>query len=223
MKILRIVFPLTLLLCLAAASVEAEIYRYSNGKGDTIFTDRKLSKPGYRLVWRSGAGKLASYRSPWKKSRRSKSKSKPTWANRKHFDPLIKKAAKKSGLSPELLHAVIQAESSYNPKAKSSAGAMGLMQLMPGTAGRFGVSNAWDPVQNLEGGATYLRLLLDMFNNNLQLALAAYNAGENAVKKYGNKIPPYPETQNYVRKVISYYREERKQGKRRLKGKWLAG
>jgi soluble lytic murein transglycosylase-like protein len=124
---------------------------------------------------------------------------------------LIRKVAKKAKLSPELLHAVIQAESSYNPKAKSSAGAVGLMQLMPGTASRYGVTNIWDPSQNLEGGARYLRDLLDMFKNNLRLALAAYNAGENAVKKYGNRIPPYPETQKYVRKVLDFYLTERKQ------------
>lgn len=214
--------PLILLLCVTATSSHAEIFRYANKKGDTVFTDRLLKKPGYRLVWRSGAGKFASYTNPWK-ARGSKKGSKQKWAKKKQFDPLIKKVAKKSKLSPELLHAVIQAESSYNPKAKSSAGAMGLMQLMPGTASRFGVSNAWDPVQNLEGGAQYLRELLDMFKNNLRLALAAYNAGENAVKKYGNRIPPYPETQDYVRKVIDFYMEERKQRRQRNKSALLTG
>ena len=135
------------------------------------------------------------------------------WEHKKQYVPMIKRVAKKAKLSPELLHAVVQAESAYNPKAKSSAGAMGLMQLMPGTASRYGVANAWDPSQNLEGGARYLRDLLDMFKNNLRLALAAYNAGENAVIKYGNRIPPYPETQKYVRKVIDFYLTERKQQK----------
>lgn len=214
--------PLAFLLCLTATSSQAEIYRYTNGKGETLFTDRALKKPGYRLVWRSGSGKLASYSSPWK-SRGSKRRARPRWANKKHFDPLVTKVAKKAKLSPELLHAVIKAESSYNPKAKSSAGAMGLMQLMPGTASRFGVSNVWDPAQNLEGGAKYLRELLDMFKNNLRLALAAYNAGENAVKKYGNRIPPYPETQDYVRKVIDFYREERKQRSQNRKRELLTG
>jgi soluble lytic murein transglycosylase-like protein len=222
MKMLWTVIPLTLLLCLTTASSHAEIFRYTNDKGDTVFTDRLVSKPGYRLVWRSGLGGFASYTNPWK-SRSTKRAAKPKWAKKKQFDPLIKRVAKKSKLSPELLHAVIQAESSYNPKAKSSAGAMGLMQLMPGTASRFGVSNAWDPVQNLEGGAKYLRELLDMFKNNLRLALAAYNAGENAVKKYGNRIPPYPETQDYVRKVIDFYMEERKQQRQRKKRELLTG
>ena len=84
---------------------------------------------------------------------------------------------------------------------------------MPGTAERYGVGNAWDPAQNLAGGARYLRDLLDMFENNLRLALAAYNAGEGAVKKYGNRIPPYPETRDYVQKVVEFYLDERKQGR----------
>jgi soluble lytic murein transglycosylase-like protein len=108
---------------------------------------------------------------------------------------------------------VVQAESAYNSKAVSTAGAMGLMQLMPATAERYGVADVWDPRQNLNGGARYLRDLLDMFKNNLKLALAAYNAGESAVMKYGNRIPPYPETQNYVRKVIDFYLIERRKKK----------
>ncbi|MCB1903858.1 MAG: lytic transglycosylase domain-containing protein, partial [Gammaproteobacteria bacterium] len=87
----------------------------------------------------------------------------------------------------------------------SKKGARGLMQLMPGTADRYGVNDSWDPEQNLDGGARYLRDLLDMFDQDLKLAVAAYNAGENAVKKYGNKIPPYPETVQYVRKVVTFY------------------
>ncbi len=208
---------ITALLCSAAASVHGEIFRYTTGKGDTHFTDRPLKGKGYRLIWRSGAGgssgagKIGSHK-PRSKSRSGKSR-KHRWRHKKQYAPMIKKVAKKVKLSPELLHAVVQAESAYNPKAKSSAGAMGLMQLMPGTASRYGVANAWDPSQNLEGGARYLRDLLDMFKNNIRLALAAYNAGENAVKKYGNRIPPYPETQNYVRKVIDFYLTERKQRK----------
>jgi len=194
--------------CLVVSSAQAEIYRYTNSSGDTVFTDRPMKGSGYRLVWRSGSG-------PFKPSSSSgirvhSSGKKHHWKHKKFYSPMIRRVAKKAKLSPELLHAVIQAESSYNPKAKSSAGAAGLMQLMPGTASRYGVTNIWDPSQNLEGGARYLRDLLDMFKNNLRLALAAYNAGENAVKKYGNKIPPYPETQKYVRKVIDFYLSERK-------------
>ena len=108
-------------------------------------------------------------------------------------------------LRPALIHAVVRAESAYRSDALSSKGAMGLMQLMPATAKRYGVNDRSDPAQNLRGGSEYLRDLLVMFENDLQLALAAYNAGENAVIRYGRQIPPYPETQNYVRKVIGFY------------------
>ena len=106
-------------------------------------------------------------------------------------------------LEPALLHAVISAESAYNPQARSPKGARGLMQLMPDTARRFGVSDPDDPTENLHGGARYLRWLLDSFTD-LRLALAAYNAGEGAVQRYGNAIPPYPETRTYVRRVIEF-------------------
>ncbi|MEE9552534.1 MAG: lytic transglycosylase domain-containing protein, partial [Gammaproteobacteria bacterium] len=107
-------------------------------------------------------------------------------------------------------HAVITAESAYDPRAVSRAGAVGLMQLMPATAKRYGVKNRLNPRENIYGGTRYLRDLLIMFDNNLLLALAAYNAGENAVKNHGNRIPPYKETQTYVRKVINYYKKYRK-------------
>lgn len=211
MKIRWFVLLVSALLCSVAASVQGEIYRYTNASGDTLFTDRPMKGTGYRLVWRSSTDKIKNHGGTSK--RHSGRPGKHHWEYKKQYAPMIKRVARKVKLSPELLHAVVQAESAYNPKARSSAGAMGLMQLMPGTASRYGVANAWDPSQNLEGGARYLRDLLDMFKNNLRLALAAYNAGENAVKKYGNRIPPYPETQNYVRKVIDFYLAERRQRK----------
>ena len=106
------------------------------------------------------------------------------------------------------MHAVISAESAYNPWAVSPKGAMGLMQLMPGTAERFGVSNPYDPIANMHGGARYLRWLLDRFNDH-RLAIAGYNAGEGAVQKYGNQIPPYQETQTYVVRVLNFYQQYR--------------
>ena len=112
-------------------------------------------------------------------------------------------------MDPALIHAVIAVESGYNPSARSSAGAVGLMQLMPGTAKRYGVKNRLDPAQNIHGGARYLRDLQVMFDNNLQLVLAAYNAGEEAVRKYGRRIPPYRETAAYVPKVMQLYRKYR--------------
>lgn len=124
--------------------------------------------------------------------------------HRQRLTPDINRIAAQHRLDPALLHAVITAESAYNPWAVSPKGAMGLMQLMPGTAARFGVRDAYDPVANMQGGARYLRWLLDTFNDT-RLAVAAYNAGEGAVQRYGNRIPPYRETQNYVVKVLDYY------------------
>lgn len=129
----------------------------------------------------------------------------------------IEQSALNHQLDSELIHAVMHVESAYKVKAKSHKGAQGLMQLMPATANRLGVKNSYDPAQNIEGGAKYLRELLTLFNNDITLTIAAYNAGENAVIRYGNKIPPYKETQAYVPKVLSIYkallkqREQRKQ------------
>lgn len=125
--------------------------------------------------------------------------------NKSRYTNLIADAASRNQVDEKLVHAVIQAESAYNPSAVSRAGAVGLMQLMPDTARRFGVYNRNDPAQNVNGGTRYLRELLDMFND-VRLAVAAYNAGEGAVMKYNYSIPPYPETQNYVRQVLALYR-----------------
>jgi soluble lytic murein transglycosylase-like protein len=121
------------------------------------------------------------------------------------YRELIADIAKQSDIDPRLLHAVITVESGYDAEAVSAKGAIGLMQLMPGTARRYGVRNSHDPAQNLLGGASYLRDLLKMFNNDLGLALAAYNAGENSVIRFGNRIPPYRETTAYVPKVMGIY------------------
>lgn len=121
------------------------------------------------------------------------------------FDLFIKKLAEKHNLDPLLVKAVIKVESDFEVAALSRKGAQGLMQLMPQTARHLGVKDVWDPHHNIEGGIKYLRKMFDKFNNNLSLALAAYNAGPNKVKRYGG-VPPYPETQRFVRKVISYYR-----------------
>jgi soluble lytic murein transglycosylase-like protein len=121
---------------------------------------------------------------------------------------LVEQTARNHEMDPLLVHSVIQAESSYNPFAVSPKGAQGLMQLMPSTARRFGVSNSFNAAQNVEGGVRYLRHLLDLFHDE-KLAVAAYNAGEEAVIRYGG-IPPYPETQNYVRTVSGKYASARK-------------
>lgn len=119
----------------------------------------------------------------------------------------IEAAASANNIDPALLRAVISVESGYNPSAVSPAGAVGLMQLMPNTAKRYRVKNPRDPGQNIHGGAKYLRDLLNRFNNDLHLVLAAYNAGEEAVIKYGNRIPPFRETLAYVPRVMKFYRQ----------------
>src|SRR5687767_7579500 len=126
-------------------------------------------------------------------------------AQRNRFASLIAETAREHKLSPALLHAVITVESGYDPAARSRKGAVGLMQLMPGTAKRYAVTDIWDPRQNLSGGARYLSDLLAMFSNDLSLALAAYNAGEGAVLQYGKRIPPYAETRQYVPRVLQHY------------------
>ena len=126
-------------------------------------------------------------------------------ADRKYYTPLISSVAREQRLDPALLHAVITVESGYNPRARSPKGAIGLMQLMPETAKRYEVADIWDPLDNVRGGARYLRDLLATFDNNLSLALAAYNAGEAAVSQYGNKIPPFAETVAYVPRVLQQY------------------
>jgi soluble lytic murein transglycosylase-like protein len=118
---------------------------------------------------------------------------------------VIDEVSRIHGLERALLHAVVAVESRYNPNAVSRKGAAGLMQLMPHTARRYGVADSFDPRQNLDGGARYLKDLLRRFDNDLRLALAAYNAGEHAVARHGNRIPPYRETLRYVPRVLDFY------------------
>jgi soluble lytic murein transglycosylase-like protein len=132
-----------------------------------------------------------------------------TWLARQHdrrtkYDPIIERHAARHGVDPTLVRAVIQVESGFDPTSVSHKGARGLMQLMPATARRFGVKSIHDPDQNIAGGVEYLSLLLRMFNGDLHRALAAYNAGENAVIRYGG-IPPYSETREYVRRALTVY------------------
>ncbi|HKO95474.1 MAG TPA: lytic transglycosylase domain-containing protein [Pyrinomonadaceae bacterium] len=122
-----------------------------------------------------------------------------------NVDSLIIESGRRNSVDPLLLYAIMHQESTFKARALSNKGASGLMQLMPGTAARFGVKNIWDPKQNIEGGTRYMRFLLDKFEGNVQLALAGYNAGEGAVMKYGYNIPPYNETREYVRRISKRY------------------
>ena len=125
-------------------------------------------------------------------------------AQSSNIDELIDVASEKYGIDSDFIKAIIKQESGFNARATSKKGAMGLMQLMPKTAASLGVVDAYDPSQNIEGGVKYLKGLLEKYDNNQELALAAYNAGSGAVKKYGG-IPPYKETQNYVKAIMNTY------------------
>lgn len=189
-----------------------DVYKYVDADGKIYFTDAPLQGSGFRLEWKRASKKVIkenSKRLIATGRRKYAVPPKKLSVRRNRYASLIESTARRYNLHPELLHAVIRAESAYNPSAVSSAGAIGLMQLMPATATRYNVSDIYDPVQNVRGGAQYLRFLLDMFEHDLRLALAGYNAGENAVVKYGNRIPPYPETQKYVRKVMQFLWAER--------------
>lgn len=180
----------------------ATIYKYTDNEGRIYFSDKPL-RGNYRLLQRFGL-------TDKKKSRfKARIDLASTDENRQKYTPMIDSIAEISLIRPELLHAVIQAESSYDPNALSRAGAVGLMQLMPATAKNYGVENRNNPMQNLRGGASYLKDLLIRFKYDIRLALAAYNAGENAVIRAGNKIPDYRETQNYVKKVMRFYLENK--------------
>ncbi|HZS44930.1 MAG TPA: lytic transglycosylase domain-containing protein [Blastocatellia bacterium] len=126
-------------------------------------------------------------------------------SGRADLDKIIDNASQETGVDPKLIYSVMRQESGFHNGAVSPKGARGLMQLIPSTAERFGVKNIFDPKENIRGGAKYLRFLLDTFNGDVELALAGYNAGEGAVIRYGYKIPPYSETQNYVRNIVSRY------------------
>lgn len=125
---------------------------------------------------------------------------------RTEIDGIIKKYAQENNIDESLVKAVVKAESGFNPQAKSPVGAQGLMQLMPNTARGLGVNNPFDPEQNIAGGTKYLKGLLDRFDGRVDFALAAYNAGPGAVKKYGG-VPPYNETKNYVKRVLDYQKQ----------------
>lgn len=186
-----------LLLCLGLLSgspaAQADIYGFIDERGVRNYSDLP-SDPRARLLWRDQNGPKAIAIPDTAGLLRSL----PA-----HLLPEIEAAAAEHAIDPLLLKAVVAVESHANPKARSPKGAMGLTQLMPATAARYGVRNAYDVRQNLAGGARYLRDLLKLFNNDVSLALAAYNAGENAVIRHGHRIPPYAETKRYVPTVLA--------------------
>lgn len=168
----------------------ADFYSYVDEKGVHHYTNIPPTDKKYKLKWRT---KKASV------------KPNGIYNYPKSYEEEILRAAKQHDVDPDLVKAVIKVESNFNSSAISRKGAMGIMQLMPDTAEGYSVDNPFNPKENIDGGTKYLKKLIEMFGGDLKLALAAYNAGENAVIKYGFRIPPYNETIDYVEKVLMHY------------------
>ena len=180
------------------------IYQFKDTNGTTLLTNRKKAEYNHLKVVKATYypdSNIHSY-SNWGASEASVL---PSYSRNKNaFDQLIRQAAQQHGVSEGLVKAIMHTESGFNINARSPVGAQGLMQLMPATARRFNVSNAYDPQQNIFGGVKYLSWLLKRFNGDTRLAIAAYNAGEGNVDKYGD-VPPFRETRDYVKRVTSRY------------------
>jgi soluble lytic murein transglycosylase-like protein len=186
-RTLALVFATALL---TPMSAQAQIYAWRDVNGTLVLSDRKLS---------DGALTYAVPDAP-----AIRATTPPAGATyRDKFEPLVQEHARRHALRPDLVRAVIQVESGFNPQARSPRGAMGLMQLMPKTAAELGVRNPYDPAENIRGGCMYLRRLMDRYSGNEELALAAYNAGADAVDRHGKTVPPYRETRDYVKRVAA--------------------
>src|SRR4051812_2258180 len=183
-----------------ASSAMADIYSFKDEKGIVHFTNIKGLDNRYRLVRKEDGSPILPASSATMRVFM------PSQADIDRYSHIIKTAAKAYGVDESLVHAVISAESAYDRYAVSRTGAMGLMQLMPDTARRYGVQNIMDPAENIHGGVRYLADLMQMFKGRVDLVVAAYNAGENAVIRAGHKIPNYAETRHYVPKVLGFYK-----------------
>ena len=199
------------LLALASTPARADIYGFVDENGNAHFSDRKMDAR-YKLYMKTRPP------APAASSEAPSSPATPTAAvavqapkARARYADLVARVAREQQVDPALLHAVITVESGYNPNARSPKGATGLMQLMPDTAKQYGVTDLVNPLENLRAGAMHLRGLLATFDNNLRLVLAAYNAGEGAVARSGNRIPPFAETRAYVPRVLRHYESYRAQ------------
>lgn len=182
--------PIALALLLASAlPASAQLYSWRDAEGMLVVSDRP----------RTDGGNMKTFEVPRARTVRTTRPS-ALPARAAAFDEVIEEQAAEQGLPPDLVRAVIQAESGFNPNAVSVKGAMGLMQLMPATATELGVTNPFHPEQNIRAGVAYLRQLLDRYDSDVSLALAAYNAGPGAVERYSG-IPPYRETRDYVKKI----------------------
>jgi soluble lytic murein transglycosylase-like protein len=193
--VLKPAFLIATLLWASAVAAHSKIYTYVDADGQRHYTDVPDSNR-YRLLVLSPQDRTASG------DRYDSS----LLAKAGRYDSIIEKAALSASVEPNLLRAVIVVESGFNSRAVSKRGAVGLMQLMPATATRFGVSNPYDPRENVHAGARYLKFLINRFGQDVRLALAAYNAGEDAVERNGGRIPPFTETMAYVPRVLKIYR-----------------
>lgn len=177
----------------APPTIAADIYRCVDGDGIVHFTNAPTRDCFVRvIVVRPEPAATPAARTPVT----------PALAK---YEPLITEAAARHEIEPALIKAVIRAESNFDPRAVSRKGARGLMQLMPETARQYGLADAFEPRANIEAGVRHLKMLLDRYAGDLRLALAAYNAGEQAVERYGRRVPPFPETQGYVRAVLRHH------------------
>jgi soluble lytic murein transglycosylase-like protein len=192
---LRLTFFTAMLLGASSAAANPKIYTYLDAQGLRHYTDVPDNNR-YRLLVLSPHDRTAS----------GDRYDFLLLAKATQYDSIIEQAAISAALEPNLLRAVIVVESGFNSRAVSKRGAVGLMQLMPATASRYGVSNPYDARQNVHGGARYLKFLIDHFGHDVRLALAAYNAGEDAVERNGGQIPPFSETMAYVPRVLKIYK-----------------
>jgi soluble lytic murein transglycosylase-like protein len=172
-----------------AAPAAAQIYSWRDADGKLVLSDKPRADKGVQTTYEVRSAAAVRVTTPPVSSRKSAP-----------YEAAISEQARRQGVAEDLVRAVIQVESAFNPSAVSHKGAMGLMQLMPATARDLGVTNPFDPEQNIRGGVKYLKQLLDRYGNNVELALAAYNAGMGNVEKYGD-VPPFKETRNYVDKI----------------------
>jgi len=188
-KTLRVLVTSLALAAAMPAMAEAQIYVWRDASGNMVLSDKAKDPSAQAKTY--AVTKTASF-----KTTKSAVSSRAS-----QYDAVIEESAAFHGVDANLVRAVIQQESGFNPLARSRVGAMGLMQLMPGTAQDLGVTDPYNPIQNIRAGVSYLKGLLVKFAQNVELALAAYNAGPGAVEKYGNIVPPYRETKDYVKRI----------------------
>lgn len=189
MSLFRSLLPLLVVLSVATPAA-AQIYSWRDADGRLVLSNKPQADKGAHTTYEVHGSSSFRATTPFKSSARSAP-----------YEAAIAEHAHRHGVAPDLVRAVIQVESAFNPAAVSHKGAMGLMQLMPATAEELGVTDPFDPEQNIRGGVTYLKRLLNRYDQKVELALAAYNAGSGNVDKHGKTVPPFKETRNYVDKI----------------------